>query len=430
MKKIILFWVLNIILLFQNLVFSQFIIGPEETRDSVYKSTIRSVLFHRDGWELSYPIINLHGDEAVLLLRFDDLDADIKDYSYTLIHCDAKWNPTSLIPDDYLSGFFENQIRDNAFSFNTSFDYINYELLLPNEDVQFKLAGNYILKVYEGFDKDNVVFVKRFMVVDPKITIEADVERSNLSDYYLKGQEVRFKIIHDNYAILDPISELHVVITQNNRWDNAIYDVEPTHIQEGEIGYGLSIDYVFLSGNEYRAVDLKSINYLSERIESIDYEEPYYHIRLKEDEVRTYKSYIYNEDFNGMYFVDEQESTNKHTDADYVYVYFSLPVKNPVIESEVYIFGALTNWKCNDRSKMTYNYEGRKYELMLLLKQGYYNYEYAIIDNQSGFIDNTYFEGSYFDTENDYIIYVYHYDRRLSYDKLIGVLIINSLVED
>ena len=110
-------------------------------------------------------------------------------------------------------------------------------------------------------------------------------------------------------------------------------------------------------------------------------------------------------------------------------MYFSLPVKTPIIESDVYIFGALTNWKCNKRNKMTYNYEKRQYELMLLLKQGYYNYQYTIIDPEMGFIDNTYMEGSHFETENDYIIYVYKYDWRLNYDQLIGVKIVNSLIE-
>ena len=221
-----------------------------------------------------------------------------------------------------------------------------------------------------------------------------------------------------------------VVVAQNNRWDNAIRNLQPLFIKPSELVYDYTMENVFLSGNEYRGLDLKNIDYLSDRIQKIEYIEPYYHFYLKPDVIRPYKAYIYEEDLNGKYVVQVDNARNKDTDADYVYVYFYLPYKIPIVGAEVYVFGELTSWKCNRKSKMKYNADKRQYELMLLLKQGYYNYEYVIIDEEDGFYDNTYIEGSHFDTENDYVIYVYHKDRSMQYDRLIGVSIVNSLVKE
>src|SRR5579872_656390 len=57
-----------------------------------YNGNIKTVLLHKDGFELSAPAIELHGTDK-LNLSFDDLDANMKEYFYTFIHCDANWQP-------------------------------------------------------------------------------------------------------------------------------------------------------------------------------------------------------------------------------------------------------------------------------------------------------------------------------------------------
>ncbi len=76
---------------------------------------------------------------------------------------------------------------------------------------------------------------------------------------------------------------------------------------------------------------------------------------------------------------------------------------------------------------MIYNKETESYELSMLLKQGFYNYEYVFVSDQNRNIDNSYFEGNHYETENDYIIYVYHNDNAFRYEKLVGVTVVNTL---
>ena len=67
--------------------------------NAVFNDNIKSVLIYRDGFELSNPVIGL-GDESKLVLKFDDLSGERKDYYYTIIHCDANWNESYISQSD------------------------------------------------------------------------------------------------------------------------------------------------------------------------------------------------------------------------------------------------------------------------------------------------------------------------------------------
>ena len=144
---------------------------------------------------------------------------------------------------------------------------------------------------------------------------------------------------------------------------------------------------------------------------------------------RALKNYFYIQDLNGKYYIDVQEGQNRYTDADYLHLFFSLQMDHPPAQTSIFIYGELSNWKCNNLNRMVYNNVSRSFELSLLLKQGFYNYEYVCLPEGKTIPDNTLIEGSHYETENDYVIYVYHINPMLRYDKLIGVEIVNTLHE-
>ena len=146
--------------------------------DYNYKESVTSVLFHRLGWELTSPVI-VYGTDEKLFLSFDDLDGDYQVWQYTVIHCDADWKPTDLWPNEYIEGFTDDYIRDYQFSFNTLQPFTNYSLVIPNEQFKFTLSGNYILKVYPEGQPDTPILTRRFMVVEPKVTVKALVKAAS-----------------------------------------------------------------------------------------------------------------------------------------------------------------------------------------------------------------------------------------------------------
>ena len=395
-------------------------------RNYTYQDGIETVLFYKQGWELSDPIFELKSDTK-LLFSFDELGNQPQTYYYTIIHCNSGWESSQLQDYEYIDGYRDAQIKDYYYSFNTTYDYVHYVLTFPNDEMSPKLSGNYILRIFCDFDREKKVLDRRFHVVEDGVEINAVVKRPGSVEYGNKGQEVDFKILHKGFHISDPYSDIQVNLVQNGRTDNVIKGLKPLFIDNNELDYSYDYENIFPGGNEYRYFDIKSMRYQAEYVASIKFEKPYYHVILSPGEDKAFKPYYYINDINGRYFVDVQEGRDKHIEADYVYVHFSLPVETPLIEEDVYVFGALTDWNTIESNQMTYNFETHAYELTLLLKQGYYNYMFATVKKGGEEADIAYFEGSHYETENDYSIFVYYTNFTLRYQKLVGYLRLNTL---
>ncbi|HPT31329.1 MAG TPA: DUF5103 domain-containing protein, partial [Prolixibacteraceae bacterium] len=220
----------------------------------VNREDIRSVKMFRQGFELSNPVLEL-GEDARLVLKFDDLSGEVKNYWYTILHCDASWNESFLRLNDYLEGFPDNRLDDYARSFNTTFRYVNYYLEIPNDRVRLKLSGNYILLVYEDNNKEKLVLSRRFYVTEPLVDIAATIKRATNDAYKGENQEIDFTLFHEKLRIENPRDEVRVVVMQNNRYDNAITNLKPLFIQQNRLIYDYSKENVFPAGNEYRYFD-------------------------------------------------------------------------------------------------------------------------------------------------------------------------------
>ncbi len=394
--------------------------------DAVYKESIHSVQLYRDGWKLSYPVIDLNS-ELKLELGFDDISDDIANYYYKIVHCNFDWTLSDINEGDYLDGFLPEQITEYALSFNTYFSYVHYKIKLPNEDFRFLVSGNYILMVFEDMDEEKIAFTRRFLVSDALVNVSAAVGRPVLSMFRNTSHEVNFNIETGSYDIENPYSDIKVAVLQNGRWDQSILNLKPLYDKNGVLEYNYQMENIFPAGNEYRWFDIKSMRYQSPYIKSIEYANGHFNVTLFPDQLKANTRYFFEDDLNGKYFVEIQEEQNDDTDADYVYVNFSLPFINPAEDGDFYVMGALTNSTYSAQNRMSYNSESRSYELNMFLKQGYYNYRYEFLKNGKSAGDASVVEGNYYETENDYLILVYHRGSSSRFDRLIGYQIANSL---
>jgi len=394
--------------------------------DWVYAKNIKTVQLREKSFELSDPLIKLNSDQQ-LLLSFDDLDAVYKTYNYTFIHCTADWEPSDLSPSDYLKGFTEDIITDYKNAFNTVQPYIHYNITFPNDNIKFSRSGNYILKVYADGDPDKYIISRRFMIFDEKVSIDAQIRPASNVTFRNYKQQVNFTINHRGYDITDPYDGIHVVITQNNRWDNAITKLQPLFVKEDQLVYDYDgDDNIFAGGNEFRNFDIKSLVVHSERIVSITTDSLKNNVYIANDERRSFKRYTLIQDINGKYVVKIQQGNDSEREADYAFVHFFLPFDFPVTDGNLYVFGALSDWECKDENRMKYDYDRKGYAAVLYVKQGYYNYEYVLLKDNQPAADDTFIEGMHYETENEYTIYVYHHAVATSYDQLVGIKKINS----
>lgn len=396
--------------------------------DYVYVPTIRTVQFHEISWEYAPPVLEF-GSGKQLELSFDDLENDQKQYSLSLVHCNADWTPSDLMISEYLSGFFDLNILNFSFSENTLQKYTHYSIVFPTANMQLTKSGNYVLYVYRNGDKKDLILSRRFMLTENLVTVTSVFSQTAGGESQFNKQHIDFKIINTAYEITNPYADLKVVITQNHRWDNAVAGIKPTFIAPQQLTYSLDDASTFNGGNEFRYFDVRSLRTYTERVRDIYKDDDLKnHVQLFPDELRSNKNYVYYPDFNGNFMIKNRDMRgNQDIEADYVWVDFFLPY--PVAESDgnFYVLGKLTDWMLTKSNRMTYNAYKKGYECKLYLKQGFYNYTYVLKKDDNKGADETVTEGNHWDTENDYSIYVYHRQRGTYFDKLIAVKNMNSL---
>ncbi len=425
-------WLANIGFLFCFLLtFCTFVHSQEDYFDTttirftdfIYKSTIHTPIIHKLGNELTYPFIALQSNDT-LNIQFDDFEETVQDYYFTVIHCDKDWNPTKLAFNEYADGFVDCPIRNYQFSFNTLQKYIHYEFTIPNENFSLKISGNYLVVVHEN-NHDKPVLSLRFFVYEPLCQITAIAKQATISEYMKTHHEIDFSI-KTHVPIRNPFSEISVVISQNFRFDNAIKDLKPQFVKDDELIYNYEQGNLFPAGNEFRWVDIKSLKFQNSNVEKIEYIKPLMHFFLYPDEKRTFKVYFQWQDINGRFLIKADFIKNSKIEGDYVWVHFFLPYEAPIFDGNIYVAGNFNSWQFNSTNRMRYNYEKKRYELDLLLKQGFYDYVYAYLPDNQNAADIGFIEGNHYETDNDYFLFVYWKSFSNYYDRLIGITAVNN----
>ena len=388
----------------------------------VYQKYIQAVELSRSGFELADPIINLNSEEQ-FHVGFDDMRGSFRQYYYQVQHCTADWEKSDIWPNEYMDGPDEDQVETFLSSFNTRSTYTHYDFLFPNDRFRVTKSGNYALNVYyrDPDGKQVMAFTSRFMVVDPKVAVNARIARAGTSDDYETRQEVDFTINTSGYRIDSPYQDIKVVILQNWRWDNSLSSLKPYMVRNEVLDYSFDNGTNLFDGNnEFRRFDLKSLKFLSERVREITYDDTMYYVRLWESEKRTFKQYAIDDDINGKFLLKTDDEPSVSNYGEYAMVKFFLPFEAPIVEGNLYVAGGFNCWQYTPENKMQYNYRRKGYEAALLFKQGYYNYLYVMLPNHSKAGDATWVEGNHSETRNTYTILVYHRSRSEMYDQLIA----------
>jgi hypothetical protein len=388
----------------------------------VYQNYIQAVEFLRVGFELSDPVITLNTEEK-FYTAFDDLQGSYRQYYYQVQHFSANWEKSDIWLNEYLEGLEEGQVEKFESSFNTRTIYTHYEFVFPNDRFILKKSGNYILRVFWRDNNGNEInaFTRRFMIVDPKVTVSAKIGRAGTSEDYETKQEVDFEISTTGFRIDAPYQDIKVVILQNWRWDNALDNLKPYMVRNDLLDYNYDNGTNLFDGlNEFRRFDITSTKFLSDKVRDITYNDTMFFAKLWDSERRTFKEYIIEDDINGRFLLKTNDEPSVSNYGEYVVVNFFLPYEAPIVEGNLYVAGGFNCWQYTPDNKMQYNYRRKGYEASIMFKQGYYNYLYVLLPNQSKTGDASWVEGNHSVTRNTYTILVYYRSRGEIYDELIG----------
>ena len=372
-------------------------------------------------------IIDGSDEQNTLEISFDEMSHDIHQYSYRVLHCNMDWTESDISSYEYLDGFTTADVIDYEQSMNTQQAYTHYWFTFPNADMQLKASGNYVVQVYEDGDQEQVVAEVCFAVVEPIVGIEAKI-RAN-TDIELNGRYQQLDIDVQTKALnMRDAQDVKIVVRQNGRIDNQVVLEKPTYVEPNRLRYVNQKALIFEGGNEFRHFDTYSTYYAGYHVDMIDYVQGEYHALLDIDEVRGTISkkagcqgtpYLTEADANGQWLVNCEKTDYVDTDAEYMWVHFCLPVDQPLM-APVYVGGDLFDNDYSADNMMQYDANNKCYYLYAYLKQGGYNYMYYTLDNKK--MSLLPLEGSHWQTQNEYSVWVYYRPFGARYDRLVGVV--------
>ncbi len=384
----------------------------------VFAPDIKTLTLTIDDDPLLPPYLLFHGRQYIDI-EWDQMSHDYKRYRYHIDHCDWDWQPTDgIFESDFLEGLNDQLIEDYEKSFNTTQIYTHYRLRLPSKDIRLRLSGNYRVRIYEEDEEDSPVLEARFCIYEREAGIVAQLSSNTDVDFNDRHQQMTLSVGFGALNVFNPEREMKVIVMQNRRWDSRVEGLVPNVRKQNGIEFTHNRQLIFPAGNEYHRFEILDVHRTATGVDRIDWFEPYYHATLFPATID--HAYSYVEDQNGVYVVRSSDNYDDWTTAEYVVVHFFLETPR-LPGGDVYVSGQWSGQTFNPDCKMEYDEVHQYYHAAVLLKQGYYSYEYI---QQDGLTQRT--MGSFFETENEYQVLVYYRQQGARYDRLVGMSLMHN----
>ncbi len=306
------------------------------------QSRIKTVECYPLGKPFAEPVIEL-GTQDRLMVSFDDLSPEVNSYSYKIVHCDPDWNSSNLSPFTYLTGFFSNPVENYDYSFNTQVQYTHFSLTLPNEEVGFKISGNYILQIYNDENPDSVVLALHFSVLEQKVGIRAEVVNATNPQLLYTSQQLNFSVVYEQLTIYNPVRDVRAYVTQNQD-PNTRRQFSPTFVRTNQLVYGNGTDNIFNGLSPFRNFQSASLVYYTQYVKDVlKGPDGLYNFILQPGRVP--ERYVPLPDKGGNFRIEAENVQNPDLEADYIVAHFAILYPEPLVDADVYVYGKFAGWE-------------------------------------------------------------------------------------
>jgi len=381
--------------------------------------TLRTIV---DGDFQRLPVID-NSENSQLEISFDFLANEEPFLEYRVVHCNAQWEADGLSELDYLDGFLPVRINESQPSFNTFTNYYHYSVQFPNDDVRLLVSGNYAVIFNDQNDPDTPLAVAAFSVTEQMAFVNGEVSANTEIDYHQEHQQLTLQLTWSQQQLpyLDPAHDLQLLVSQNHRPDTRRIITAPSRMEAGKAYYEHLYPLIFEAGNTFRRFEFTDARYATFGVEHVSYQAPHYHVQLTHDMARSGGFYRYDKDQHGRYLIRSLRVDDIDTESEYFWAEFSLSGAMPPKGSGgIFLTGDFTYGEASDAYQMTYDMERQCYVANVFLKQGHYNYQYLVrMPDHS--LSASVVEGNYYETGNQYDVYVYYRPAGARYDRLLGV---------
>lgn len=376
---------------------------------------IRTIQLYPGNTERALPVVTLNSSET-LTLEFDLMAQQGRQLSVYFEHADRTWR-RDLSPARTLTGFTYDALLDYRRSRGTRVPYVHYTYTFPNRDINFRVSGNYILRVTESGNPDAVLFERVFFLAESKGSLSLGAD-----PVVVTGQ--RQPSIRP-LAQFTPPSDLQgtsfgytTCFVRNGRLPESRCEDRPRLAAAPELAFELPRSQAFAPTTADYLLDLSRLAAGGE-IERVDLTTEPPEVLLEPD-IAKFAGSALNPSLNGQIEVRNaiRGRAEPHLTAEYARTTFVfVPPNRQRLQGDIAVAGSFTGMQYDPRLRMSWNPERGAYEGDVLLKQGRYTYYYDAADPRL----QTALRQNLPRTRNLYTAFVYYEDLSENTDRLLRV---------
>lgn len=357
-----------------------------------------------------------------ITFSFDLLEDAPRSLRYRLFYYDADWRPSPLVSSETQSGFLSGVVPYPEPSVATKVHYWHYSLNLNSlSDPAPKLSGNWRIFFFEeGYESMPLLEVS-FGVVDPIFEVEADGSANTQKGVYGRYQELSATVRANTPTTSYLERGVKLLVAQNGRSDNAQLLEKPSFVGLDYLEFKQEVAALFEGGNEYLSFEILGATESNMGVERLALEGTVPYAVLYPSENGSSKVYQSLADADGRRVVRAPYgSTGGATEADYYYVEFTF--YSPLLEQSIFLCGEAFDVLPLDERKLHYDAQLGAYKTVLLLKAGYYSYQYLAGSPLGDLpLQSEMTVGSHYQTSNSYTVIVYYRDMEQRNDTIVAV---------
>ena len=372
---------------------------------------IKTVQLYADE-EKQLPVVPLQSGRQ-LTLEFDLMEPSGRTLSIYFYHADRNWE-RDLFAGEYMTSFERDELFDYTASRNTQVRYTHYTYKFPNGNIDFRISGNYILRVTEQGQEDEVLFERPFFVTEDAAALQFDVDNLIVGGGYPSSQPTLS--FRPPQALAGNVFDYNVCFLRNGRLETARCSNDASLTQQPNLLFYLQPERAFPPSAGDYFLDLRTIR-VGGVVEATDRTTQPYRVVLEPDYARFASSSI-DPLLNGQTVVSTvRDVGTPDIEGEYVDALFRyVPDNEERLSGGVYLTGSFNDWSVDLGNELRWVSENKRYEGTILLKQGQYEYRYTSPDRRV----RRQLNAALPRPENTYAAFVYYDDVSLNTDRLLA----------
>lgn len=341
-------------------------------------SSVRTVQLYQGDDEQSLPVTSMTGGDG-LTLEFDLLEEEGRPLSVYFQHADRTWR-RDLSPGQTLESFQDDRLMDYRSSRGTDVSYVHYQYRFPNDEIRFRISGNYILRVTERGRRDSVLFEQPFFVTEEEGGLQLGAEAFPVPGQQQPSLRPRARFAPPSAIQGDPFGHT-VCFVRNGRLADTRCEDRPLLVRQPKLEFELDRDRAYAPATAEYGLDLSTLR-PTVQIARVERTPPPIRVFLDPDYAR-FTEASRGPSLNGQTVVRGALSAQADPSltAEYVETTFAfVPSGETPYGSPLVVAGSFSGMDPARGTRMDWNAERGRYEGSVLLKQGRYQYFYSTSD--------------------------------------------------